>query len=156
MHTAEDVVASLIEKLLTERRKWERDKHPDFKNYFFMLITSHVRNLAKKEKKYYELNEFDEDDEPIEAEIQDDDCTEIGEQIESEELIEKCEKALEGNDEELLVFWNILKDYKGNKEVAEDLGIGVDDVVNVKKRIKRKITPIIQNHFMRKEVTTER
>ena len=134
--SAEDVVHTLYVKLMNGRRKWDKDKYPDFIIFFFMLIKSHIRNLAETEKEEVEL------DDPVEKFFGNNRSL-LEQACEFKEL---CLKKL-GDDERLRKVFCAFADGLANREVAKDLNLNIRIVQNTKKRIIRKLQPVYDQYY---------
>ncbi|MDD8017241.1 MAG: sigma-70 family RNA polymerase sigma factor [Bacteroidota bacterium] len=165
---AEDVINTIFEKLYSGERTWDKEKYPCFESYFFMLIRSLVYNVALHEYRLVPftenyvsgksetrtlpaaMNALDNSDDdfptynkPLRESVQWDDCPP---ELAMQELETLCLKKLEHDADAGIIFLGML-DKKTNKEIAEDLGIGVSAVENAKKRIQRKLRPVYQECF---------
>ncbi|MCX6168350.1 MAG: hypothetical protein NTX65_03355 [Ignavibacteriales bacterium] len=141
-YQADDIVHSIILKLLVEKRKWDYQKYPDFGKYFCLLIKSEVSNLAKFEEKFIEIEEDEEEPEDsVELFIDRNRNLSLEEILNSQDALElesRCMKLLEGDDDALLVFLELMEG-RSNKETAESLGVEISFVENTKKRIRRRL-----------------
>ena len=141
---AEDVVHTLYVKLMDGRRKWDKDKYPDFIIFFFMLIKSHIRNLAETEKEEVEL------DDPVEKLFRNYRSS-LGQPSEFKEL---CLKKL-GDDENLRKIFYAFADGLANREVAKDLNLNIRIVQNTKKRIIRKLQPVYDQYYLQNPISSK-
>ncbi len=144
--TAEDIVHELITKIIEGKRKWNREKYPALDIYMKMCIKSDILNLYNKNKRRktdcsYEFENSDDEEnadnsffDSIESNTYADPLKEYTEK----ERIEMINKKLEDDEECWCVFDEMLKGNK-NQEIAIILGLSVNEVVNIKKRIIRKI-----------------
>ena len=152
-YEAKDVVHCLIDKLYTGKRKWDCEKYPDFKIYFFMLIRSHISNLADFEEKYVDVNDYRELDEecdniPFFETNHFKPLRDILSEKDAKEL-EKLSLDALGNDEDASIVFCYLIDGLQNSKIAEELGVDKKFVESAKKRIKRKLLPIFEEFFGR-------
>lgn len=154
-YQAKDIVHDLFIRLCDGKRKWDKDKYPDFVIYFFMLIKSRVWNLAKYEERlvnaaesYYE----DENGENGNTGLIIDNVNYLGlDQVLSEadekELYQLCLEKLNDDEDGCIIFMEAAEG-KSNREIAEELGVDIRFVENAKKRVKRKLLPLF-GEFMR-------
>ena len=113
-----------------------------------MLIKSHIANLALRERQLVSLVPQYSPTEGDVAVISEEDLPDAGavdgesvlQEIFTKEFLELCQKSLEGDDTMGIVFLEMAEE-KTKKEIAENLGLTVSDVENIKKRIMRKLLP---------------
>ena len=152
-YDAGDIVHSIIEKLYIGSRKWDYEKYPDFKRYFYLLIKSEISNLAKYEEKFAEIDDGTEEGEDRVEEFLDFarnlSLEEILSGQDAKELKERCLKLLDGDDDAVLVFLESLEG-NGNAGIAESLGVELSLVENAKKRMKRRLNLIYLEYFGRR------
>jgi DNA-directed RNA polymerase specialized sigma24 family protein len=134
--TPHDIVNALYVKFMDGQRKWDKAKCPDFIQFVFKAIQSHVKNLARTQKVYIEI---------------DDQCAitvwnERNNPLHREEFIELCMTKLK-DDEKLLRIFNSFSDGLANRDVAKDLNMNIREVRNAKKRIIRKLQPVYEEYF---------
>lgn len=141
-----DYVNEAFEKILSGQRVWDKNKYPDVTDLLSRIIWSCIMNeISSKTKKvendggrisrFESIYVTDENGESILREISDNNQDveyEIHKKIMYEKIFEELEKR--GDDEAYLVLERIL-DGLSNKEIAEDLGIDINKVVNARKRI---------------------
>jgi DNA-directed RNA polymerase specialized sigma24 family protein len=153
-YDAQMIVYEAIESLYTGRRAWDFEAKPDFKLFIStQVIRSIVWNLfvSKENELIKELvlhNEEDEDADinPLELLIADE--SNILENIYEREFLARAEQLINQLDKapEHLV----IKVYEGrlsgmkNKQIAHDLGIPVNVVEAVMKRIRNILLPLFQ------------
>jgi len=135
-HNARDVVHSLYVKFMDGERTWDKEKCPDFEQFFFKAIHSHVKNLAITQKMQVPL-----DDDRFMSAWNDRDTTEH-----MEEFMELCRNTLKA-DESLLQIFDAFSDGFANRDTARVLNLDIRDVLNAKKRIIRKLQPIHDAYF---------
>jgi len=142
---AEDIIGDLYLKLATGERKWDRGKFPELEKYFFVLIISHIRNLAKVKKEHLNIDEFEF-------------CLESDKQAsyeEIKELVELYAPKFQGDAQLAEVMWKIINE-DTNKEIAGDLNIKVSAVVNAKRRIQRIFDPLLKTYHRRRDHNGDR
>ena len=132
-----DVLHTLFIKLIDGDRKWDKDKYPNFVIFLFMLIKSHISNLAEIEKGEVELDD--------QMEINSQDIPGFHGQM--HEFKELCLNEL-GKDESLRKIFCAFSDGLANREVAKDLDMSICDVQNAKKRIIRKLQPVYDQYYL--------
>jgi hypothetical protein len=134
--SAHDVVHALYVKLMEGERRWDKDKCPDFIQFFFKAIRSHVKNLAITQKVCVEID----DQSKITV------WNDWNNPLHMEEFMELCKNKLK-NDEQLLRIFNAFSDGLANKDVAKELSMNIRDVQNAKKRMLRILKPVYGNYF---------
>ena len=135
--TAEDLAEEVIEKLLTGKRNWNKQKHPDLFSQVKSSIDSHVYNFITKKR----LLESSIIYESIDNGVND--------SYDKNELLDysiKILKSLNASDEEIILFQCNVDGLLKPHEIAEELGISVTEVYNIKKRLNRKL-PELQNNL---------
>ena len=145
LYKAEDIIGDLYLKLATGERTWDRGKFPELEKYFFVLIISHIRNLAKVKKEHLNIDELKF-------------CLESNKQTsfeEIKELVELYEPKFKGDAQLAKILWKIINEDK-NKEIASDLNIKVSAVVNTKRRIQRIFDPLLKTHHKRRDHNGDR
>ena len=143
--TPYDIAIEAIEKLYTGERTWDYEKYPDILNFLkYNIIKSMTNNLFKTINKksivFIKNNEnFNEDIEydffskfGIEGELE--------RELYAKELLDDIEKELKDGDE--WQIFNYRLDGLKNSEISVELGIPINEVENIMKRIKRKLTDI--------------
>lgn len=147
---ANDVLHDVIEKIISGKRRWNKSKVPNIVEFVFMVIHSHVRNERKKTDNEALVEDFDDVEkltkqnlvELIRETTRQDSFDEVFKQT-YEELIDKYLTLLEDDINGYFVFDEILKGEKSNVNIASNLLITVNDVVNAKRRIKSLINKTI-------------
>jgi RNA polymerase sigma factor (sigma-70 family) len=153
-YQAKDIVHDLFIKLCDGKRKWDKDKYPDFVIYFFMLIKSQVWNLAKYEEKLVNATEnyYEEDNEEngntglIIDNVNFLGLDEILSGADERELYKLCLEKLNDDEDGCIIFMEAAEG-KPNQEIAKELGVEIRFVENAKKRVKRKLLPLF-SEFM--------
>lgn len=130
----EDIIGDTIESFVTGKRKWYKDRFPDFQKQFMSAYDSAISNTMSK-------NEI------IPSKIQIDDLkTDIlDNESDYDSLLDFCIVCLKGmnaSDEELLLFEPYIVQQQKRAEIAKDFGIEEKELTNIKKRLDRKI-PIL-------------
>lgn len=180
MIEAYDIITTLFEKLCTGERTWDKEKYPSFESYFFMLIKSHIFNLTLHEFRMVPFTEdycygsgespkphankgsvnlYDSGDDVLHQRKESRMSGFRGKQpgwdgYPQELLLQEfetlCLKVLKDDVDAGIIFLDLLVE-DTNKEIAEDLGIDVSMVENAKKRIQRKLLPVYQEYFGKKQ-----
>jgi RNA polymerase sigma factor (sigma-70 family) len=135
--TAEDLAEEVIEKLLTGKRNWNRQKHPDLFSQVKSSIDSHVNNFISQ-KRLLESS--------ISYESADNGTNDSYDENELLDYSIKILKSLNASDEEIILFQCNVDGLLKPREIAEELGISVTEVYNIKKRLNRKL-PELQNNL---------
>ncbi len=137
--TGEDVVEEVIVDIYEGKRRWNREKYPDFDKYVADSIKSEVYAARKKAARERERVYADEGPgevrTPLDGAASSDDPAEA--------TVVKCD--IEGiqrwlcdNTELSHVFEDLIKGMN-DKEIAEDLGIQVKGVCCLKRRLLRRL-----------------
>jgi len=142
-----DVVMELIEALYTGRRKWNREAMPDLEPWLYSQLRSAVSNTLKREKKFQVPNDCeDEDDSYADAgEEAFSDHDPVQDYVD-EETLNRIRKKLKPDPEAEAVFEELTKD-SGNQEIADDLGLDIQEVVNAKRRIQKRVDKIYRTKY---------
>lgn len=153
-----DIVGCIIEKLINGNRKWDREKYPSLFNFFYLLIRSEVRNLAKKQDNFLISNFIQEEDSGEMPEILFDDELASkfddnkpekffysAEEADKFELVDLCFDILK-DEEEKAVFLEVMEGKK-NRQIAEESGMDISKVEAIIKRIRRRTIPIISGYL---------
>jgi len=140
---AEDIVMELTGKILDGKRSWDSEHCPNFDRFICMnirsIVDSKLRNRKRvlPQKERIQVRYGDKETDLVETNyITDKDY--ILYNIELTEKLEKCYDLLSDDDECALVFleW---KEEKTSLEIADSLGITVEEVERIKKRLRYKI-----------------
>ena len=134
----EDLISQLITSFFEGKRKWNKTRFPVFKDQFLSAYDSHISNTVTKEfKKVIVTDPLEEDDSIMDdLKVQN-------------ELIDDVINILENLDctpEEVLLFEPYYIGKMKREDIAETLGISVNEVTNAKKRLDRKL-PILRNEL---------
>lgn len=158
-YSPQDIVHCIIEKLYTGVRRWDYDKYPDLFYHVIYLIRSVVNNLVKYVEKFTDViicaNEDEELEEIVNSldEIKAPQEDEIFKKLLNEELMYLCSKALQKDDDALIVLLELLdtKEFASTKAIARNLGTDVKFVQSAIKRIRRKLKKTIIEYCEKKE-----
>ena len=149
--TAQDVVQSVIEKLITGLRKWNKQHIPDIKSLMFAAIKSFIRNEIRRKKKTVLLSINKHTPEVNEASLKRyiNDCNrrDYEDNIfcsDLEIIITKLKQNFKNDDYASIVLDEILEGAESNIEIAKNLNIPIKDVENAKKRIRNKANKLIK------------
>ncbi len=148
IYEPEDIINNLCESLITGRRKWDKDKIDSLFVHMMSNIRSvvdNIRNLSE-EKKVLEYDKYESKEEMYISAV-DKSVPDKWKQEEESDL-EEMKKNVQGFVEDMsiecqLVYHDILEG-KTNKEIAEDLGVSVTEVENIKRTLKRHIAKQLQ------------
>jgi len=140
---AEDIVMELIGKILDGTRVWDPEKCADLDNFIYMNTRSIVdgkfknRDKVLPQKVNASTRYGDRETDLIETNHKTDKYY-ILHEIELKEKLENCYKQLSDDDDCAIVFleW---KEGKTTREISESLGITVEEVERIKKRLRYKI-----------------
>ncbi len=150
--TADDVLQIVIEKILNCKRKWYKQRIPDFLNFIMMVIYSYVRNERKKKDEFRTVDIYDNEGNLIEFDIIDliressrEDLADNIFKEGLEESIEKLQKYLEKDINAYFVLDELLNGVKENCEIAKNLCIDEHEVETARRRIKEKIKKMFKN-----------
>jgi DNA-directed RNA polymerase specialized sigma24 family protein len=153
-YKAEDVLAELYLKLATGKRTWNREKFPELEKYFFVLIISHIKNLAnekkRKRRKEVKIEHLNTDELKF---LCAGDRRITYEEI--KELVDLYAPKFQGDAQLEKILWKIMNE-DTNKEIAGDLNIEVRSVVNAKRRIQRIFDPLLKTHHKRRDHNGDR
>ena len=149
--TADDIVQSVLEKLIYGVRKWNRIKFPDIKVVVFLGIKSFIRNERIRKFLPVPVNFYDGDDEDEEPGIKKQRHVKAIQEpfnsilaVNYEQLIGQLYDLLSYDKPACSVLDKILDGQKSNIAIAEALNINVRDVENARKRIKRKTKEVLK------------
>lgn len=145
----EDIVINILERALEGKRKCYLASYKHFRNSIYYHVKNELltffRNGNKdvtNETNYNIEDSYDEESIELflEKGLYVDGIEEILENYEKQELINRIFELFDQDKEtmEIFVMEEIMKGGKRN-EIADSLGISVNEVTNIQKRIKRKI-----------------
>lgn len=129
----EDMINDTIEAFLRERgRNWYLDKFPDFRKQIISALDSVISNTLSAE--------LDKANETFE--IMDNDVEMSFDDSDYQSLLSICHDeltAMGATDDELLLFEPYIINGMKRNDLSELLGIGIDELTNIKKRLDRKL-----------------
>lgn len=130
----EDIIGDTIESLVTGKRKWYKDRFPDFQKQFMSAYDSAISNTMSKNELIPSKIQIDD----LETDILDNE-SDYGSLL---DFCIVCLKGMDASDEELLLFEPYIVQKQKRAEIAKDFGIEEKELTNIKKRLDRKI-PIL-------------
>lgn len=141
-HTGEDIINEIIERTVNNKRNYTGKISLD--QYVFMTMKSIIDCEASKNKRIILENNFSSDGENEHVNSIIDTTTEKthvkpNEEIELKEFNKRVWDACEGDDDAQIVLHEMQKGNYKPSDIANVLGITPDDVINIKKRIKRRV-----------------
>lgn len=146
--TAEDIVYELIEKILSGERNWDPEKTPNFNQFMYANIRSVVQGKLKSRQIVETVDNYYQKDE--ESRVKKflprglaADNPDICNEIDTLDKIEKCYDRIMDDEECALVFLEWLEE-KTSIEIGESLGLSVQEVERIKKRIRYNLTKSIK------------
>ncbi|UUW08373.1 hypothetical protein NLG42_19965 [Flavobacterium plurextorum] len=129
----EDMINDTIEAFLREGgRNWYLDKFPDFRKQIISALDSVISNTLNAE--------LDKANETFE--IMDNDVEMSFDDSDYQSLLSICHDeltAMGATDDELLLFEPYIINGMKRNDLSELLGIGIDELTNIKKRLDRKL-----------------
>lgn len=129
----EDMINDTIEAFLREGgRNWYLDKFPDFRKQIISALDSVISNTLNAE--------LDKANETFE--IMDNDVEMSFDDSDYQSLLSICHDeltAMGATDDELLLFESYIINGMKRNDLSELLGIGIDELTNIKKRLDRKL-----------------
>lgn len=154
---ADDVVQTVIKSILSQRRKWYKNKIPDFPKFVRLSILSHIRNERKRKDRLEEIDIWDEKGNikvdniaAILKEYAREDLADGYFKKDIEKIYEECSRALENDIYASFVFDELCEGVRSNIEIAGRLKIEVSEVEKAKKRIRRKLEKLKSIRDIRK------
>jgi DNA-directed RNA polymerase specialized sigma24 family protein len=141
-----DIVMNTLERVFEGKRKCYLKSYEHFRNSIYYHVKNELLtffgNRNKDETNYYIEDSIDEESIELffEKGLYVDGFEEIIGSCENQEFIDRIYKLFDEDKEtlEIFVLEEILKGGK-RSEIAKSLGISVNEVTNIQKRIKRKI-----------------
>ncbi len=135
----EDIIYETLKLFIEGKRKWYKDKFPEFKDQLLSSFDSVISNTINK------MNH-------IESVSLDDNSFSIPDEEKNNysDYISFCEKELENlnaTDEEILLFEPYIIEGIKRSELSKEYGISESELTNINKRLKRKL-PIIREKLM--------
>lgn len=141
--TSIDIVNGIIESMLTGRRKWDVDERPDAYNQVLYYIRSEIQNLQSKETHIIESIDIDTLKKRERRIINRSTQINFDENLEGRrisDIFEKCASHIEEKGNKLVMkIFEGMYDEKNNKEIAKENEVGVKEVENAKRRMKRML-----------------
>jgi hypothetical protein len=146
----QELIDKIIEDLLTGKRSWDIDKYPEaYDQILYIFEHSERLNLINKHKRLekagfkLEINTYDEvyyDNEPDDP-LTKDNLLEKDNLQDLNFLKEQCDEAMKKCEDEdcVILYLEILKlteNKNTNKQLAKNLGIKINEVVAIKKRLR--------------------
>jgi hypothetical protein len=140
--TGADIINDIVEKLINGNRSWNINEYPDAYMQIKYLVKSETSNFMLKEFRMINVNDFEnEDNEESDSinynNIADLKLSEILLREENTELIKIFDNEISKFDDDINLVYLGIKNGQQNQEIAKDLGLSVNDVENIKKRIRR-------------------
>ena len=150
--TADDVLQIVFEKIFRCRRKWYKQRVPDFKEFVMMVIHSYVRNERKKKDEYYTVDLYDNEGNLLETNLIDLLRASTREDLEDsifretlEESIARLKRSLLNDVYAYYVLEKMVDDRVfENNEIAQSLDIELKEVKNARRRIREKINKLFK------------
>jgi DNA-directed RNA polymerase specialized sigma24 family protein len=146
-----DYAKEAVKLLFDEKRIWNPDTDPDLLNFLkYSVVKSLIYNerTSAAVKKRVEArvqpkgNEDTDEDLDFSDIVASKDPT-VDSILIEQQTLENIRFALRDDDEAMLVFEELIKSNKP-REIADDLGITIEEVRNILKRIRRKATGAIK------------
>lgn len=151
-HEPSDYAKEAVRLVFDGTRHWDSSRHPDIVKFLkYSVIKSLIYNerISPGVKKRVENTITVKEDDDDEEEISLTETTESKEPLPDLLLIEQqtlksIRTALDGDDDACIVLEELLKSKKP-AEIAQDLGIKIDDIRSIIKRIRRKAKGAIED-----------
>jgi len=135
----EDVVHEAINRLLSGERSWDSIRFPDITVALRGIIKSLFSHLPKLEYYRQRANPTDDDGMPVDVdELNVGQEEAVSREIEYSEIRKQIESAIGDDQAAMEVYFAIIDGYTKPREIAEFLGIPVDEVNNRFRRLRRK------------------
>jgi len=129
-----DMVHAAIEDILTGQRTWDQDRYPNVEVVIKGMIKSEFYNAFGKKRVRIEHKtttiQSKEESGPS------------GDNCVYDDILKEIEQGLEDDDEALEVYFAFLDGCRKPQEVADKLGLDIEEVRNRWKRLKRKARKI--------------
>jgi DNA-directed RNA polymerase specialized sigma24 family protein len=141
----EDLAARAIELFLLGKRKWDRTAQPDLEKFLIGVVDSRISSLVRslENRKSRRISPPGAGDES--AAVHDfadwgmDPAKLVVRREEQEAFRAAALKALEGDEHAFEVFECFEADITKPADIAEYLGVPVEEIYNVQKRLRRKL-----------------
>ena len=149
-YTSDDVVNNVLEKIISGKRRWDKERFPDVLDFIRISMLSYVRNERKRKAKF-ELVDLCNGDGELEewkhkdylAVCFDNDLNEdLLDHVKFWKLSEQLFFTLSEDVYATFVLEKRLEGFRSNIAIANNLGIEVKEVENALKRVKRKYNEI--------------
>ncbi len=148
---AEDILHEVIGDLIDGTRAWDMEKIT-IKQAFYMNIKSEVDWLVKKERRYYSIKEDeDTDDEnykPALNKITSPAYFDFDGEIDAERIKDYCFNEILKDDEDGQIVLDEMLNNMKQKQIAEYLGISVDEAEVIVARVRRNIRKKLPVSFL--------
>jgi len=141
-------VQELIEKVVSEERKWYPDTNKEFYDFLTSALESHINNFWKKEKG----NVTSPTDDDRMLEINSPPQPGIDDNIAAKELKESVISELRelgADDEEELVFDCMAEGIMVPRDIQKELGISASETNTILRRLRRKLDKVRTKLFGR-------
>jgi DNA-directed RNA polymerase specialized sigma24 family protein len=141
-------VQELLEKVVSEGRKWYPDSNPEFYDFLTSALESHINNYWKKEKGNV-TSPTDDDrilevNSPLQSSIDDDIATK-----ETRESIIALLRDMGADDDEELVFGCMADGIMVPREIQKKLGISAAETNTILRRLRRRLDKLRTKLFGR-------
>jgi hypothetical protein len=146
----EDIASDVIVAVLEGKRNWNEERYPDFLDFLTSVVDSMINALVRSKENRKTQRVEPVDDEDTEAEER----AFVSREPSPDELVQDAEwqakfrealvKELEDDSISLGLFDCLHSGFSDRSEIAELLGIGVNDVYNAQKRLERRIEAVMK------------
>lgn len=141
-------VQELLEKVVSEERKWYPDSNPEFYDFLTSALESHINNYWKKERGN-ETSPTDDErilevNSPVQPGIDDD----IAAQELQESVISQL-REMGADDDEELVFACMAEGIMVPREIQKELGISASETNTILRRLRGKLEKLRSKLFGR-------
>ncbi|MCO6042704.1 hypothetical protein NG895_02180 [Aeoliella sp. ICT_H6.2] len=137
----DEFAAEAIESFLDGSRKWNKETEPEFLRFLFNVVDSKISHLVEsaENSRTRRIDTCDRDSEPafqVKSGAKRPDVV-VADQEQSDLLHNAVISELDGDTTAVSVFECFEADITKPSEIAEMMGIGIDEVNNAKKRLAR-------------------
>ena len=151
-YTSDDVVNNVMEKIISCKRRWDKERFPYILDFIRISMLSYVRNERKRKAKFELVDLCNEEGELEEWKHQDyltvcfnNDLNEnLLDSFKYQKLYDQLWFELRKDVYATFVLEKRIDGMKSNIEIARNLGIEIREVENALKRIKRKYSEIFR------------
>ena len=151
-YTSDDVVNNVMEKIISCKRRWDKERFPYILDFIRISMLSYVRNERKRKAKFELVDLCNEEGELEEWKHQDyltvcfnNDLNEnLLDPFKYQKLYDQLWFELRKDVYATFVLEKRIDGMKSNIEIARNLGIEIREVENALKRIKRKYSEIFR------------